>query len=165
MAAAAGAGIGAAAAVETIAPILDKALEMAQSEILGYHKTTYKYDSKGLLKESHTWNASLKAWELALLVLAGVTWEAAIMLGDAIKGGETLATYFLDPIEPWVQSALQDLGVGNPTSAAPAKSAGQTLNAQLSLMIQAFGQVADPLIMPLSSKLSQQVQKQVNKSG
>lgn len=82
MAAVAGAAIGA----EALEPFLEKLMEGANTEIVGVHKTYYHYDTKGRPKESTTVNVSLKAWELAALVGAGVAWEMAIMLSDAFHG-------------------------------------------------------------------------------
>lgn len=152
---------GAGVALEAAQPAIEKVFEIANTEILGYHKTTFKYDAKGKLKESHTWNASLKAWELGLMLLVGAAWEAAIMVGDTIKGGEDLAKYFLDPIGTWANEALTALGKGQKVSTPPSNSAGQALNAQLALLINQAGQVIQPIIAPASAEVSRKVQQQV----
>lgn len=160
--AAAAAAPASAAGLEAIGPVVDKALQLVNTELIGYHKTTYKYNAKGQLLESHTWKGSMKAWELGALILVGVIWEASIVIADAISGTTNAVNTFLDPIGTWVQDGLSLIGAGQPTGAPPSESAGQALNAQLALTIHQVGQIIQPLIGPLATRVAQSAQNQTD---
>lgn len=138
--------------------LIDKVMQAANTELVGYHRTVTKLQGKKVI--TTTTNASLKAWEAAIGLGLVMMWEFAFMVSSAVgklpsellNFPQETQNFVVGQVEFW-SGVLQVPEIGliaallggqeTPTpipkppagiAHAPGKTAFQTLDAQLALL-------------------------------